>query len=140
MVKLTLKRVALEDTYTIGKLYIDDVYFCDTLEDKVRDYNKDGDLLDVGETKIFGETAIPYGTYPIILNVSPKFKRVLPRLQGVKHFDGVLIHAGNTAVDSHGCILVGKNTSKGRISNSRIAENALVLILKDKKDISITIV
>ena len=66
--KLTLKRIALRQTYTIGKLYIDDAYFCDTLEDTVRDTNKSG-KFDNGEQKIKGKTAIPYGTYEITTNV-----------------------------------------------------------------------
>ena len=73
--KLTLKRIALKPTYTIGKLYIDDNYFCDTLEDTVRDLNKDG-KFDNGEKKIKGKTAIPYGTYQIKWTYSPRFKKV----------------------------------------------------------------
>lgn len=140
---LTLKRVALKETYTIGKLYVDGVYFCDTLEDKVRDYNKDGDLLDAGETKIFGETAVPYGGYKVILNLSPRFKKILPRLLGVKHFDGILIHPGNTAKDSHGCILVGKNNQVGRVNESKATFERLMNILSEatdqEKEIYITI-
>lgn len=128
--KLTLKRGFLGDTYTIGKLYIDGNYFCDTLEDRVRDYNKDGDLLDAGETKVYGETAIPYGTYDIVLAMSPKFGRILPRLQNVPHFDGILIHAGNSASDTLGCILVGVNDKKGWVSQSRKHEDELVTKMK----------
>jgi hypothetical protein len=117
--KLTLNRIYAGETYTIGKLYINGIYFCDTLEDKVRDYNKDGDLLDANETKIFGETAIPYGIYEVVLNYSPKFKKVLPRLLNVKHFEGILIHSGNTADHSHGCILLGENKQKGKVLNSK---------------------
>ena len=87
--KLKLKRIALRDTYTIGKLYVDGQYFCDTLEDRVRDLTK--------EKKVPGETAIPAGTYNMVVNVSPKFKRMLPRLLNVPQFDGILIHRGNTA-------------------------------------------
>ena len=131
--KFTLKRIALRDTYTIGKLYIDGVYFCDTLEDKVRDYNKDGDLLDKGEIKIFGETAIPYGTYKMKLSYSPKFKRMLPRLFNVPHFEGILIHRGNMAKDSHGCILVGKNTEVGKVTSSTIWEKKLIEVIEESK-------
>ena len=77
--KLLLKRVYLGPSYTVGHLYVDGKRICETIEDKVRDYNKDGDLLDAGETKIFGETAIPYGKYIMDLTMSPKFKRLLPR-------------------------------------------------------------
>lgn len=125
---VTVKRVYMKDHYTIGKLYIDGEYFCDTLEDKVRDFNKDGDLLDTGENKIYGETAIPYGRYEITLKVkSPKFSTrleyswcngYLPRILNVKHFDGILIHAGNSANDSAGCIIVGKNKVVGRVLES----------------------
>lgn len=132
--ELKLKRVALKETYTIGKLYVDGVYFSDTLEDKVRDYNKDGDLEDAGETKIYGETAIPYGRYKVILNLSPRFRRILPRLMGVKHFDGILIHPGNTAKDTHGCILVGVNNQVGRVNNSKETFDRLFELLQQANE------
>lgn len=147
--KLTLKRIALKPTYTIGKLYIDNHYFCDTLEDKVRDLNKDGDLNDVGEGKVAGQTAIPYGTYKVTMDVqSPKFsqrasyawcKGYLPRLLNVPHFDGIMIHSGNTADHSSGCILVGENRVKGQVLNSMNTLKRLYDILKGADDITITI-
>ena len=91
--KLLLKRIALRDTYTIGKIYIDGEYFCDTLEDKVRDLNKNG-VFDGDEKKVYGETAIPYGTYKVILSYSPKFKRILPELLDVPCFTGIRIQGG----------------------------------------------
>lgn len=128
--KIKLIRTYKSDTYTIGNIYIDDKYFCDSLEDRVRDYNMDGDLLDAGESKVFGKTAIPYGTYEVILTMSPRFKRMLPRLVGVKHFDGVLIHRGNKAKDTHGCILVGENKQKGAVINSTKYELLIVDAIK----------
>lgn len=119
--KLKLLRKYLKDTYTIGHLYIDDVYFCDVLEDKVRDINHDG----VNEQMVFGQTAIPYGTYPIILNYSPKFKQTMPRLQNIKGYEGVLIHSGNTKEDTLGCLLVGENKVVGKVINSKITYNKL---------------
>lgn len=126
--KLVLKRIALRDSYTIGKLYIDGEYFCDTCEGKVRDLNRDGDLTDCGESKVYGKTAIPFGEYEVTVRVkSPKFSQktaynwcggFLPRLLGVKHFDGILIHAGNSANDSAGCIIVGKNKVVGQVLES----------------------
>lgn len=104
---LTLKRDTYTTKTTIGKLYVNDLFICDTLEDVCRDLNKDGDLSDSGESKIYGETAIPSGIYKMIINMSPRFKKLLPRLQGVIGYDGVLIHSGNSAKDSSGCILVG---------------------------------
>lgn len=127
IVELLLKRIFKGPQYTIGKLYINGKYFCDTLEDVVR------------ETKIPNETAIPPGTYKVIVNMSPRFKRLLPRLLNVPGFDGILIHRGNTPSDTSGCILVGENKVKGKVINSTPYEKKLVEILKDENDISITI-
>lgn len=132
--ELLLKRIALRDSYTIGKLYINGVYFCDTVEDKVRDLNKDGDLEDEGESKVYAETAIPYGIYKVIVNESPKFKRLLPRLLNVKHFDGILMHRGSSAKSSAGCIIVGKNTIVGKVTDSEKYELELVKILLEAQD------
>lgn len=121
------------ESYTIGSLSIDGKKFCDTLEDKVRDLNKNG-VFDGDEKKVYGETAIPYGAYDVVVDYSPKFKRELPRLQNVRHFEGVLIHRGNTAEDSAGCILVGENKVKGKVINSTPYEKELVRILKEAQD------
>lgn len=147
--KLTLKRIALKPTYTIGKLYIDDNYFCDTLEDTVRDLNKDG-KFDNGEEKIKGKTAIPYGTYEITTNiVSQRFKnRVwakpyggkIPRLINVPSFDGVLLHPGSSAEDTSGCLLVGKNTIVGRLADSQKTFHALMQKIKNQKNLTIEII
>lgn len=115
---LLLKRIALKPEYTIGKLYIDGQYFCDTLEDTVR------------EKKIAGKTAIPEGTYQVIVNRSPKFKRDLPLLLDVPNFEGIRIHRGNTVKDTSGCILVGENKVKGKVINSTKYETLLTAILK----------
>ena len=128
--KITLKRVALRDTYTIGKLYIDGSYFCDTIEDKVRDLNKDG-VFDNGEVKIKGKTAIPYGTYEVVWSYSPRFGKFTPRLLNVNSFDGVLIHSGNTAEDTEECIIVGQNKEVGKVLNSRETVNKLYPIIED---------
>lgn len=131
--KLELKRRFFGESYTIGSLSIDGKKFCDALEDKVRDLNKNG-VFDGDEKKVYAETAIPYGTYNVVVDYSPKFKRELPRLQNVKHFEGILIHRGNTAEDSAGCILVGENKVKGRVINSTPYEKELVRILKEAQD------
>jgi len=123
----------LGESYTIGSLSIDGKKFCDTLEDRVRDLNKNG-VFDGDEKKVYAETAIPYGTYNVVVDYSPKFKRELPRLQNVRHFEGILIHRGNTAEDSAGCILVGENKVKGKVINSTPYEKELVRILKEAQD------
>lgn len=147
--KLILKRIALRDTYTIGRLYIDGIYFCDTLEDKVRDLNKNG-KFDNGEKKVYSETAIPYGIYKVDINtVSPRFKnRVwakpyggkIPRLFNVNSFEGVLIHPGTTSKDTSGCLLVGRNTIVGKLTQSQNTFHKLMSKLKGQKDITIEIV
>lgn len=129
--KIEVKRIALKDRYTIGHMYIDGKFVCDTLEDKVRDLNKNG-KFDNGEVKIPNETAIPYGTYNVTMNTqSPKYSNYtkypyvkkynayMPRLQNVPSFEGILIHAGNTAEHTSGCILVGENKVKGQVINSQ---------------------
>lgn len=120
--KLTLNRIFKGESYTIGKLYIDGVYYCDTLEDKVRNLP--------AEKKVMQETAIPPGEYMVIVNVSPKFKRELPRLLNVPYFDGILIHRGNTPKDTSGCILVGENKVKGKVINSTPYELDLTVKIK----------
>ena len=89
---------------------MDRKYFCDTLEDCCRDLDK--------EEKVMNETAIPEGTYEVIVNVSAKFRRKLPLLLDVPHFSGIRIHRGNTDKDTSGCILVGENKQQGRVINS----------------------
>lgn len=133
--RLILKRLYLKTDYTIGKLYMDGKYFCDTLEDQVRDLTK--------EKKIPGKTAIPAGTYEIVVNMSPRFKRKLPRLLDVPGFDGILIHRGNTAEDTAGCILVGENRERGKVINSTRYEVQLTGILEraqEKGEITIEII
>ena len=99
--KLTLLRKTQTSRATLGDLYIDNSFVCHTLEDVVRD------LGPKGEGKVFGETAIPAGTYKVIVNMSPRFGKLLPRLLDVPYFTGILIHKGNKSADTHGCILVG---------------------------------
>lgn len=141
--EILLERKWLKENYTIGRLYVNGKFFCNTLEDTVRDINKNG-IFDCGELKISGHTAIPYGEYEIIVNYSPRFKRELPRLLNVPHFEGILIHRGNTHKDSSGCILVGENTKVGMVLNSTKYEEELTKILKTaqmrKEKITIKIV
>ena len=116
--ELLVERKWCKPDYTIGRLYIDGEFFSNTLEDRIVDVNKNG-VFDGNEKKVYAESAIPYGRYQVIYNWSPKFGRNMPRLLNVPHFEGILFHAGNTAKDSAGCILVGNNTSKGRLTESR---------------------
>lgn len=129
-------------TYTKGMLYINDVFFCETLEDVNRDKNKNG-IFDLGEKKVYGETCIPYGTYKVIISYSPKFKRELPEILNVQDFTGVRAHRGNFTSDSLGCILCGEKVINGVLQNSTPYEKKLVATLKDAikkgEEISLTI-
>ena len=128
--KLKLNRIALRKTYTIGKLYIDGKYFCDTLEDTVRDTNKSG-KFDNGEKKVKRKTAIPYGTYEIKWTYSPRFKKYTPQLMNVPQFEGIRIHAGNSSTDTEGCLLLGENKKVGMVLNSRATINKFYPIIKE---------
>jgi hypothetical protein len=138
--KLTLKRIARKQGYTIGKLYIEDLYFCDTIEDTDRGLHQDMPLPEIKKIKIRDRTAIPTGTYKMIVNISPAKKRLLPRLLDVPGFEGILIHRGNTEGDSSGCIIVGENKVVGKVINSTGYELKLVELLKKAKELTIEIV
>ena len=125
--KIKINRLYKTENSTIGELLIDGKFECFTLEDKERD------------VKIKGETAIPRGTYKVIINQSNRFKRLLPLLIDVDNFEGVRIHAGNTNHDTEGCILVGQTRSKDYISKSRKAYEILFAKMKLAKDITLTI-
>ncbi len=112
--EMTLKRIAKKEDYTIGKIYVNEEYLCDTLEPTYRNLTADHP-----ERKVQGKTAIPEGRYPVVITRSPKFREWLPLLLNVPHFTGVRIHAGNTAKDTEGCILVGENKQVGKVLNSR---------------------
>lgn len=126
--ELKLQRIARKETYTIGRLYVDGVRFCDTIEDKDRGLRQDLPLSVNIKRKVKNETAIPTGRYRVTMGVkSPKMsqrpaydfcKGYVPRLINVPAFEGILIHIGNTAKDSAGCILVGENKVVGKVINS----------------------
>ena len=117
--EIRVKRIARKDGYTIGKMYINGAYFCDTLEDTDRGLSDSMQVNEVLAKKRKGITAIPIGKYDVILTFSPKFKRVLPLLLNVKCYEGVRIHHGNTQASTEGCLLVGENKERGKVLNSR---------------------
>ncbi len=131
--KLRVERLWKKPAYTVGRLFVGGKFFCNTLEDTVRDLSN--------EKKVYGKTAIPYGEYKVVYNWSPKFGRNLPRLLNVPAFEGILIHPGNTADDSAGCILVGRNTEVGRLTESRYTSDKLNVLIEDaqRRGESITI-
>ena len=111
---IKIRRFEFGSTYTVGKLYIDDVYQCFTLEDLVRE-----------GVKVDGQTAIPYGTYSVVIDHSNRFNRDMPHILNVPGFEGVRIHSGNTSKDTEGCILLGTTwAGNDFIGNSKIAFDA----------------
>ena len=147
--ELTLKRIAKKATYTIGHLYIDGQYFCDTIEDRDRGLNNQMPLSEIKARKVYGETAIPTGTYGLTMKVvSPKYSKKksfaftggrMPRLLSIPGWDGVLIHSGNTAADSLGCIVVGENKQVGKVINSFATFKRLWPILDAHRNETLTI-
>ncbi len=126
--QLTLERKWKKDTYTIGKLYVNGELFSDTLEDKDRGLTSAMTLEEINKKKIYGQTAIPSGTYEVKMTYSNRFNSrawgkkyggKVPELLNVKGFGGVRIHPGNKAADTLGCILVGKNSAVGIVTNSQ---------------------
>ena len=127
--ELKLRRFEFGTTYTIGKLYVDGIYHCFTLEDKVRE----------GE-KVNGQTAIPYGTYSVIIDHSNRFNRDLPHVLNVPGFEGIRIHTGNTDADTEGCILLGTTwAGKDFVGNSKFAFDPFFEKLKTAQEAILTI-
>ena len=147
--KIVLKRENKLPEYTIGKMYLNEVYFCDSLEDTDRGLIQSMSPDEITNKKKYGETAIPSGTYIVDMNtVSPKYVSYeaykfcgakLPRLLDVPGFTGILIHIGNTTKDTEGCILVGENKVKGQVINSTVTFTNLYNELKKYKSITIEI-
>lgn len=143
--ELLLKRIAKKAGYTIGRLYVDNEKLCDTLEDTDRGLSQALPVSVNMAKKKSGKTAIPVGRYRVTLGVkSPKFSKkasyqfcngFLPRLINVPAFEGVLIHIGNTAKDSEGCILVGENKEVGKVLNSTATFRRLYERLQMAKDL-----
>ena len=142
--ELLLDRKYRKETYTIGNLYVDGEWFCNALEDKDRGLSQTMTLEEINKIKVYGETAIPTGRYEVRMDiVSPKYNGVkwykdnfggrMPRLESVKGFSGILIHSGNTALDSNGCILVGMNKAKGKVLDSRATFQKLWKVLEQAR-------
>lgn len=143
--KLTLKRKFLGDKYSVGDLFINGKFFCNTIEDTVRELPITCPYTPKGKSckckgKVNAQTAIPAGTYKITMEYSPRFKRKLPLLHNVPHFIGILIHSGNDESASAGCLIVGSNTVKGKVTQSRVTSDKLNAILSKETQITIEII
>lgn len=125
--EILVERKWKKEGYTIGTLSINGVFFCNTLEDRDRGLNSSMLQQEINSRKIYGQTAIPTGSYEVKLTYSTKFASKVwaskysgrvPELLNVKGFSGVRVHPGNTAAATLGCVLVGKNNVKGKVTNS----------------------
>lgn len=137
IMEILVKREYKKKDYTIGKMYINGEYFCDTLEDTDRGLEQNMSLSELKEMKVYGKTAIPTGEYELKVTFSNRFQKHLPQIMGVKCFEGVRIHAGNSAADTEGCLLLGTATNpetKGWVSNSRKTLNEFMKVLLYAKD------
>lgn len=112
---ITVKRKTFTPKSTISEMWLDDQFECYVLEDVVRPRG----------VKVFGETAIPAGTYNVVITFSNRFQRDMPLLEHVPNFDGIRIHPGNTAADTHGCLLVGRKMGPDMVMESQLAYKAL---------------
>lgn len=119
MLQITVTRHSPRPGYTIGRMDINGTKFSDTLEDTDRGLTSDMSLDDIKRIKVYGKTAIPKGTYKVSVQYWAKHKIYVPFIHDVPGFTSILIHSGNTPDDTLGCILVGENTVKGRLTNSR---------------------
>ena len=116
--------------YCIGKLYINNEYFSDVLEDPDRGLQNTMSVQEIQQLKVKGDTCIPYGTYDITITYSPKFKKRLPLINNVKGFEGIRIHSGNTSKDTEGCLLLGFNKIKGKVINSKETVDKFITIIQ----------
>lgn len=143
--KILVDRKWPKQTYTVGRIYIDDVYFCNSIEDRDRGLKQTDSLEFIKSRKVFAETAIPKGVYKVAMNItSPKYSSVawywklcqgkMPRLLNVPGFEGILIHPGNSALDSAGCLLCGKNTKVGQLTESKATFEKLYKKMKAAYD------
>lgn len=127
--KLQLIRKWKTDKSTIGELFVDGKFFCFTLEDVERPAG----------VKVYGQTAIPKGTYKLVVDFSPKFQRRVPHVLDVPGFEGIRIHKGNTDHDTEGCILVGMNREKDMITQSTSAYEKLFRLLDGAADVTLEV-
>lgn len=116
--KISIVRESSGEHGTFGRVYVDGVFVCHSLEDKDR-------RIESGGAKIPGESAIPRGIYKLIIDMSVRFKKLMMHILDVPQFSGIRIHSGNTHADTEGCILLGNGRANGYLIDSRTAVNKM---------------
>ena len=124
--EIDLHRKWRKNGYTISVLSINGQRICEALEDEDRGLASSMSKDEIAKRKIYAETAIPTGRYQVTLTYSPRFKKKLPLVMNVPGYDGIRIHSGNKAKDTEGCILCGRNTAVGTVTNSRYWTNKVI--------------
>ena len=141
--KIRLHRKWLRSGYSIGILYVNGKRICETLEDEDRGLTQDMSVDEILRQKVKGATAIPTGQYQVLWTYSPRFKKMMPLIDGVPGYSGIRIHSGNRAKDTDGCILCGRNTEIGTVTNSRYWTNKVAAMIetacKRKEEVTFTI-
>ena len=151
--KLKVNRRWKKDTYVIGDLYCNGIRLFNTLEDTDRGLNSSMPVGIINQKKIPGKTAIPTGTYTVVLSYSPKFSNkswskkyggLVPEIKDVKGYSGIRIHPGNSDKDVEGCIAIGENKAVGKVLNStkcyyELMDKYLVPAWSAKEEITIII-
>lgn len=130
MLHFTILRKYRKETYTIGQLYVNGEFLCNTVEDRDRGLNNNMSASAILKIKVANETAIPTGTYVLVVSESPKFGRDLIEVRGVPGFTGIRIHKGSNANHSSGCIIPGINSIKGGVTDSQKYEEKLTKMVK----------
>lgn len=134
MMRILIDRAWKKADYTISRLFVDGERWCEALEDTDRGLKDTMRTEEIKAKKIYGKTAIPSGKYVVTMTYSPKFRRNLPLINDVKCFSGIRIHAGNTNQDTSGCILPGKNSKVGMVTDSTYWTDRLILAIKQTID------
>lgn len=132
--KIVIERKYKKEGYTIGSLFINGQWICNTLEPRDRGLKQSMSRLEIAIAKVYQETAIPEGSYRVKVGLSTKFNARRPYILDVTGFSGIMIHEGNTVRDTKGCILVGKNTVKGRLTESRKCLGEVMSRVLDAED------
>ena len=144
MLHFVLERRWRKPAYTIGRLYQNGTYLCNTIEDTDRGLHSNMAAAQIAKIKVPDQTAIPTGSYKVVLSESPKFKRKLPEVLNVPGYTGIRIHKGNTADHTSGCLIPGENTATGRVTNSEKYEKligaAIAAAEAKKEDVWLTII
>ena len=133
ILKIFVERKYYKEEYTIGNMFIDGKWFCNTLEDKDRGLSQSLSLSQNKKLKVYGKTAIPKGVYDIEIHFWSKYRINVPLLKDVPAFTGILIHNGKDQNSTLGCILVGLNTIKGKLTDGKKYLTELTKIIKDAK-------